>query len=152
MISPNSDNITAADVRDIGPIKASFNNTFELGYKGILGNKFRVAIDAWREKRGDVGNPAGLATPNIFFNRTSLQTYMTTALIPAITGALMAPPFSMPQAQAQATANAFAPQIAGTVAELRPRFRWASSRSTARRSPARATSTPPTRRTTRPSR
>jgi iron complex outermembrane receptor protein len=116
MISPNSDNITAADVRDISPIKASFNNTFELGYKGILGNRFRVAIDAWREKRGDVGNPAGLATPNIFFNRTSLQTYMTGALIPAITGALMAPPFNMPQAQAQATANAFAPQIAGTVA------------------------------------
>lgn len=116
MISPNSSNITAADVRDIGPIRASFNNTFELGYKGILGNKVRVAIDAWREKRGDVGNPAGLATPNIFFNRTSLQTYMTGALIPAITGALMAPPFNMPQAQAQATANAFAPQIAGTVA------------------------------------
>jgi iron complex outermembrane receptor protein len=116
MISPGSPALTATDVRDIGPIKASFNNTFELGYKGILGNKFRVAIDAWREKRGDVGNPAGLATPNIFFNRTSLQTYMTGALIPAITGALMAPPFNMPQAQAQATANAFAPQIAGTVA------------------------------------
>ena len=116
MISPGSDALTAADVRDIGPIKASFNNTFELGYKGILGNKFRVAIDAWREKRGDVGNPAGLATPNIFFNRTSLQTYMTGALIPAITGALMAPPFNMSQQQASATANAFAPQIAGTVA------------------------------------
>jgi iron complex outermembrane receptor protein len=116
MISPGSTALTAADVRDISPIKASFNNTFELGYKGILGNKFRIAIDAWREKRGDVGNPAGLATPNIFFNRTSLQTYMTTALIPAITGALMQPPFSMSQQQASATANAFAPQIAGTVA------------------------------------
>jgi len=116
MISPNSSNITAADVRDIAPIKASFNNTYELGYKGIIGNKFRLAIDAWSEKRGDVGNPAGLTTPNIFFNTASLQTYMTTALIPAITGALMGPPFNMPQAQAQATANAFAPQIAGTVA------------------------------------
>ena len=116
MISPNSSNITTADVRDIAPIKASFNNTYELGYKGIIGNKFRLAIDAWSEKRGDVGNPAGLTTPNIFFNTASLQTYMTTALIPAITGALMGPPFNMPQAQAQATANAFAPQIAGTVA------------------------------------
>ena len=116
MISPGSPTLTAADIRDIGPIKASFNNTFELGYKGIIGNKFRLAIDAWREKRGDVGNPAGLATPNIFFNQTSLQTYMTTALIPAITGALMQPPFSMSQQEASATANAFAPQIAGTVA------------------------------------
>ena len=116
MITPNSELLSASDIRDIGPIKASFNNTYELGYKGILGSKFRLAVDAWSEKRGDVGNPAGLATPNIFFNRTSLQTYMTGALIPAITQALMQPPFNMSQQQAQGTASAFAPQIATTVA------------------------------------
>lgn len=115
MILPGSRLITATDVRDIGPLKASFNNTFELGYKGIIGSRLRLAVDAWREKRGDVGNPAGLTTPNIFFNRTSLQTYMTNALIPAITAALMGPPFNMSQAQAQGTANVFAPQVATTV-------------------------------------
>ena len=116
MATPGAPNLAPTDVRDISPLEASFNNTYELGYKGILGSRFRLAVDAWSEKRGDVGNPAGLTTPNVFFNRTSLQTYMTTALIPAVTAALMAPPFNMPQAQAQATANAFAPQIATTVA------------------------------------
>jgi len=116
MISPGSPNLTPNDVRDIAPIKASFNNTFELGYKGIVGERIRIAIDAWREKRGDVGNPAGIATPNVFFEKSSLQSYMQAALVPAITAALMAPPFNMPQAQAAGTAQVFAPQIAGSVA------------------------------------
>jgi iron complex outermembrane receptor protein len=114
--APGSSNISAADVRDIGPIKASFNNTYELGYKGILGSRFRLAIDAWSEKRGDVGNPAGLATPAIFFDSTSMKNFMQTALIPAITQTLMGPPFNMPQAQAQGTAQVFGPQVAAGVA------------------------------------
>ena len=104
-----------AQIRDVA-IKASFNNTYEIGYKGIIGNKLRLTIDAWSEKRGDVGNPAGLTTPNIFFNKASLQAYMGAALVPAITAALMGPPFNMSQAQAAGTAAAFAPQIASTVA------------------------------------
>jgi outer membrane receptor for ferrienterochelin and colicins len=118
---PGNENITAADVQDIGPIKASFNNTWEVGYKGILGSKFRLAIDAWSEKRGDVGNPAGLATPAIFFDSASMKTFMQGALIPAITATLMGPPFNMPQAQAQATAQVFGPQVAAGVANgLKP--------------------------------
>ena len=121
MIAPGSPNITATDLRDIGPIKASFNNTYELGYKGILGNKLRLAVDLWREKRGDVGNPAGLATPNVFFDSTTMKNYMQAALIPAITQALMGPPFNMPQAQAAGTAQVFAPQVAAGVAQgLKP--------------------------------
>jgi len=119
--APGSANITATDVRDIGPIKASFNNTWELGYKGILGSKFRLAIDAWREKRGDVGNPADLATPAIFFDSSSMKNFMQAALIPAITQTLMGPPFNMSQAQAQGTAQVFAPQVAAGVAQgLKP--------------------------------
>lgn len=121
MAAPGSPNLGAADVRDIGPIKASFNNTYELGYKGILGSKFRLAIDAWSEKRGDVGNPAGLATPAIFFDSTTMKNYMQAALIPAITQTLMGPPFNMSQAQAQGTAQVFAPQVAAGVANgLKP--------------------------------
>ena len=116
MFPPGSPNITAADVRDIAPIKASFNNTYEIGYKGIIGNRFRLAIDAWSEKRGDVGNPAGLATPNIYFSRTSFQTYVGTSLVPAIKAALMGPPFNYPEPQATGVAQQFAPVIAGGLA------------------------------------
>jgi iron complex outermembrane receptor protein len=120
-ILPGSPNMTADDVKDIAPIKASFNNTWELGYKGIIGNRLRLAVDAWREKRGDVGNPAGLSTPNIFFDSTSMKNYMQAALIPAITQALMGPPFNMSQQQAAGTAQVFAPQVAAGVANgLKP--------------------------------
>lgn len=121
MAAPGSPNLTAEAVRDISPIKASFNNTYELGYKGLIGNRFRLAIDAWSEKRGDVGNPAGLATPAIFFDSATMKVFMQTALVPAITQALMGPPFNQSQAQAQATAQVFAPQVAAGVAQgLKP--------------------------------
>ncbi len=116
MIAPNSPALAPGDIKDIAPIKASFNNTYELGYKGIIGDKLRLSLDLWQEKRGDVGNPAGLATPNVYFNKASLQAYMQAALVPAITAALMAPPFNMPQPQAAGTAAVFAPQVAGSVA------------------------------------
>jgi outer membrane receptor for ferrienterochelin and colicins len=116
MIAPGSANLTSANVRDIGPIKASFNNTYEVGYKGILGSKVRLSVDLWREKRGDVGNPAGLATPNVFFDSTTMKGYMQAALIPAITQALMGPPFNYPQQQAAATAQQFGPLMAAGVA------------------------------------
>ena len=121
MAAPGSPNLAEADVRPIGPIKASFNNTYELGYKGILGSRFRLAIDAWSEKRGDVGNPAGLATPAIYFDSASMKGFMQTELVPVITQALMGPPFNQSQAQAQATAQVFAPQVAAGVAQgLKP--------------------------------
>jgi iron complex outermembrane receptor protein len=116
MILPGSPVLEAAQVRDIGPIKASFNNTWEIGYKGIIGSRLRVAVDAWREKRGDVGNPAGLATPNVFVNRNSLSSYLGTSLVPAITQALMGPPFNYPQQQAAGVAQQFAPLVAGGLA------------------------------------
>ncbi|HEX6315032.1 MAG TPA: TonB-dependent receptor [Gemmatimonadaceae bacterium] len=121
MFPPGSPLLTAEQVRDVGPIKASFNNTYELGYKGIIGNRLRLSVDAWREKRGDVGNPADLTTPNVFFDSTSMKDFMQAALIPAITQTLMGPPFNMSQQQAAATAQAFGPQVAAGVAQgLKP--------------------------------
>ncbi|HEX7122626.1 MAG TPA: TonB-dependent receptor [Gemmatimonadaceae bacterium] len=117
LTDPETTNLDPTAVRDIRPLEASFNNTWEIGYKGIIGNRLRLAIDAWTQKRGDVGNPAGLATPNVFFDSTSLANYMGGALIPAITGALMQPPFNMPQAQAQAIAQQFGPQVAAAFAD-----------------------------------
>jgi iron complex outermembrane receptor protein len=50
-----------------------------------------------------------------------MKVFMQTALVPAITQALMGPPFNQSQAQAQATAQVFAPQVAAGVAQgLKP--------------------------------
>lgn len=76
--------IDAASVTDIGPLHASYNTTFELGYKGIIGNRLRMAINVWREKRGDVATPADLVTPAVYVDSASYATYLTAALTPAL--------------------------------------------------------------------
>ncbi len=73
--------LTTAQVTDIAPLAASFNNTFELGYKGIVGSRFRYDVSFWGQERGDVGTPAALATPNVFFgNPQQLGGYLGTQL------------------------------------------------------------------------
>ncbi|MEO7512700.1 MAG: TonB-dependent receptor [Gemmatimonadaceae bacterium] len=104
--------INPANLNDIGPLKASYNKTYELGYKGIIANRMRLAIDGWYQQRGDVGNPAGLATPNVFANGPQLGAYLG----PRIVAGLMQAGFS--QAQAQAAAAQIAPLLATTGASL----------------------------------
>lgn len=87
LTDPTSRNMAPSDVRDIGPLKASYSQTYELGYKGILGGKLRLALDLWNQTRGDVGNPAGLATPNVYADSTTLANYLTTQLGPVLTQA-----------------------------------------------------------------
>jgi outer membrane receptor for ferrienterochelin and colicins len=88
-------NIPQSEIVDIAPLDASYNKTYELGYKGILGDRFRLAVDAWYQQRGDVGNPAGLATPNVFYNPTALAGFLGPRLgqflgtLPGLTPALI---------------------------------------------------------------
>ncbi|MBV6522323.1 MAG: Vitamin B12 transporter BtuB [Gemmatimonadaceae bacterium] len=79
-----STNLAPSEIQDIAPLKASFNNTYEFGYKGIIGNRLRIAADFWTEKRGDVGNPAGLATPTVYADSTTLANYLAQQLGPVL--------------------------------------------------------------------
>lgn len=88
----NTSNATFVDVdpaalRDVDPIKPTTNNTFEVGYKGILGGRFQFSVDAWREKRKDFVGPLILETPNVFLDGAGLNGYLTAALgnIPQLT-------------------------------------------------------------------
>jgi iron complex outermembrane receptor protein len=83
---PLSRNIASSQVQDLKPLGASYNETYELGYKGILGGKVRVALDLWRQKRGDVGNPAGLTTPEVYADSTTLANYLAAQLGPVLLG------------------------------------------------------------------
>jgi len=75
----------ASALQPIAPLAASFNNTFELGYKGIIGNKFRYDISGWRQSRGDVGTSAALSTPNVFAEGVPLAQY-----VGGVTGGVLA--------------------------------------------------------------
>ncbi|MEQ1692521.1 MAG: hypothetical protein ABMA00_14625, partial [Gemmatimonas sp.] len=76
-ISSATTPLTTSQVPDIGPLTASYNQTYEVGYKGIVNNKFRFDISVWGQERGDVATTAALATPNVWFgNPTQLGGYI----------------------------------------------------------------------------
>ena len=104
--------VPAANVRDRAALNASFNNTWEVGYKGIIKDRVRVAVDLWYQLRGDVGAPIGQLNPAVFYDPTTLGGYLGAQ----IGGALVAQ--GMPAAQAQATAAAAAPALTAIMAAL----------------------------------
>ncbi len=74
------DAVDPATLNDVAPIKPTTNNTFEVGYKGILGGRLQLSIDGWMEKRKNFVGPLILETPNAFMNATALNAYLTAAL------------------------------------------------------------------------
>ena len=105
--------VPATQFQSIAPLSAQFNSTYELGYKGIIQDRLRVAVDLWYQQRGDVGTPAQLATPGVFMNRQALGQFISTNL-PAVLqspagGGLPAP---VAAATAQAVGQAFASEPA----------------------------------------
>ena len=72
--------VPVSSVTDIQPLQASFNTTWEVGYKGIIGQRLRVALDLWYQIRGDVGVPIGQINPLVFMDPAKLQAYLTAAL------------------------------------------------------------------------
>ncbi|AMW05065.1 TonB-dependent receptor [Gemmatimonas phototrophica] len=107
--------VTDAQLQDIRPLAASFNNTFEIGWKGIIGNKLRYDIAGWGQERGDVGTSAAVATPNVFFgNPQQLGGYMGQQL-----GAFFASqPLGLSLQQIQALAGGVATALTPSVAAL----------------------------------
>ncbi len=74
------DAVDPAALNDVAPIKPTTNTTFEVGYKGILGGRLQLSLDAWTEKRKDFVGPLILETPNAFMNGPALNAYLTAAL------------------------------------------------------------------------
>ncbi len=59
--------ISEALVTDLKPLNASFDNTFEVGYKGLgMNNKLTFDFSAWGQQRGGGAITASLVTPWIF--------------------------------------------------------------------------------------
>ncbi len=104
--------LSESDIRPIGPLEASYNRTIELGYKGIIGNRLRLAIDAWFQRRGDVGNPAGLATPNVFYDPSALGAFLGPRLAQFLSNA------GLSQQQIQALAPQLTQQLAGGLSSV----------------------------------
>ena len=60
------------DVEDVERLKATTTDAYELGYKGILGRRARLAIDLWYQRKKDFTTPAQNVTPNAFLDPATL--------------------------------------------------------------------------------
>ncbi len=76
-----------ADAYDVPFTRSTNTHTFEIGYKGVLGNKLVVAADAYRTTTENFVGPLGVETPNVFLEPTSLAA----ALGPGIAAAMADP-------------------------------------------------------------
>src|SRR5262249_15773661 len=79
-LTGNTAPLSPAAVTRIEPLKASFVNNYEIGYKGLAGASTRLSASGWFQQRINFITAAQIATPNIFMEPTSLGTYLGTQI------------------------------------------------------------------------
>ncbi len=91
-------------------IRPTITNTFEVGYKGVLGDRLRLAVDVYHSRIKDFVGPLRVETPSVFLSGQSVATYLVTRMVGA----------GIPAAVAQQLATSIANTVArvplGTVA------------------------------------
>ena len=82
--------ITPASLTTIAPLKAAYNSTYEIGWKGLAFDKLRFDASFWYQQRADIGTSAALATPSVYSDPTLTQAYLAgnASLIAAMTAQL----------------------------------------------------------------
>jgi iron complex outermembrane receptor protein len=108
---PGLNTVVASDLKNLQPLQASFNNTWELGYKGIIGDRLRVSVDYWYQIRPGEP-PIGVVNPWVFYDGAGLGAYLGQQ----IAGKLIAA--GVPAATAAATAAAAAGALTPLMAAL----------------------------------
>ncbi|HUR92598.1 MAG TPA: TonB-dependent receptor [Gemmatimonadaceae bacterium] len=72
----NTQSLDPSVVTDLDPLKVTRNEVFEVGYKGAVTRRLSAGLDLWFQRRFDV-RTTSLATPNVFLDRATMQTYLT---------------------------------------------------------------------------
>lgn len=91
--------ISPGEVQDIGRTEPTITNTFEVGYKGLIGQHLVAAVDVYYTQIEDFVGPLAVETPNVFMDPTTLSTYLSNpafGLSPAQVAALTAGIASVP--------------------------------------------------------
>jgi iron complex outermembrane receptor protein len=108
-IDPNRPTVAPAplnldNVPNVPGIEESTTSVYEVGYKGILGDKLLVAVDLWRAQHKNFTSPLIVQSPLLLLNPTQLGGFVAQQLIAN----------GVPAAQAQAIAQGMA-SIPGAV-------------------------------------
>ncbi|HUQ83501.1 MAG TPA: TonB-dependent receptor, partial [Gemmatimonadaceae bacterium] len=72
--------VQPSSVEDIDRLKATTTDAYEVGYKGILGNRARLAIDLWYQRKTNFTTAAQNVTPNAFLDPATLGAAIGAAL------------------------------------------------------------------------
>jgi outer membrane receptor for ferrienterochelin and colicins len=89
------------DLPNVPPIREETQTTFEVGYKGILGNRLLLAADVWWSRRNNLVTPLTVQTPLLFMEGTSI-------------GGFLVPRFMQDLGMSQAEAGQLAMQLIGS--------------------------------------
>lgn len=73
----------------IAPIKPTISNTFEVGYKGVIGGQLLLSADIYANRLRDFVGPLRVETPSVFFDPGSVQAFVLERLGPAIQGGMV---------------------------------------------------------------
>lgn len=68
--------IDPGSLLDVPDIQETTTNTLEAGYKGIFNDRISVAFDVYYTRKENFIGPLIVETPNVFFDRASLTTYL----------------------------------------------------------------------------
>ncbi len=102
--------VLPTDLRDVTRLKPEIHNTYEAGYKGILGNRLQISLDAWKENRKNFVGPLIIETPNVFLDAPTLAAFIGAKLAPFGPSAqALAPTIAGAMGGVSGTANAGVP-------------------------------------------
>ena len=76
-------------VTDINDLTSTINNTFEIGYKGLLGDNVLLSADAYFARVENFVGPLRIITPNVFFDPASLGQFVSGRLAPLVQAGLL---------------------------------------------------------------
>ena len=68
----------------VDPLQSTIYNTFEGGYKGLLGNRVLLAADVYTAKIENFVGPLRMETPNVFLDPAATQAFVLHRLTPLI--------------------------------------------------------------------
>ena len=95
------DPVAASSVQDIARLKPTQQQSWEIGYKGMLNERFQVGVDVYHSQYENFVTPARVATPNVFLNGEQTAAYLYAAAEPII-GAEQAAQFAAAVAEGMA--------------------------------------------------
>lgn len=98
-----------AGVSDYAPLSADFANTWEVGYKGFIGGRLGLEVDAWFQKR-PADPTAQLINPGVLFNPQQLGAFLGQGIAQGLIAAGQSP--QVAQATATQAAGALTPLMA----------------------------------------